>query len=605
MARIRSRISRAAAAHRRAVALTEAAGAALHQAVPKPRSAAHERGVRELTEQLRIAAAKLAPGWLGASLDAVPASAPLGDSSRPRFVRIGTAQPLDDARFPVVVPLGHLAYDADCRDRRVASSLQGVLLRLLAAADAGSLLVRVVGAAGDGACRRLLSPFAPLHDAGVMAPPVTDRNGLRAVLAKAERWVRAGSQSQTLLVVLAGWPQEAGPNELTRLRTVAAEGPAARLHLFVAGWPPPPLGSEAAAPPLPHTTQISVRNPYVRVGDPPGGTFAAPTGPGQPSGTGLNAPVYLDEAPPEELIGRVCRALADRAVAHARVALGDLLPTGPLWTQDATTGLTTTLARADGHPVPLRLDDQTPHWLIAGRAGAGKTTLLLGILYGWCARYGPDQLNVYLLDHSGKRSFSDFLPSTNDPSRLPHARVVGLRPDLTQSIEVLQELARELTERADTLRQVGGRTFADLRAGGVMLPRLLCVIDDYQPLLAGAAEAEPLLRTLFAQGGAYGLHAVLASREAPGAQTRYGEPGALFGRCRLRIALPGGSTVLDAANDAAAGVPLGAAVVNTAGGLGGPSGATRAHEQVVHIPDPYADPVALAGLRHRLWRGAA
>jgi hypothetical protein len=73
----------------------------------------------------------------------------------------------------------------------------------------------------------------------------------------------------------------------------------------------------------------------------------------------------------------------------------------------------------------------------------------------------------------------------------------------------------------------------------------------------------------------------------------------------VRIALPGGSGVLDAANDAAAGLPLGSAVVNTAGGLGGPRGATRAHEQVVRFPDPYADPVALAGLRHRLWRGAA
>ena len=136
-------------------------------------------------------------------------------------------------------------------------------------------------------------------------------------------------------------------------------------------------------------------------------------------------------------------------------------------------------------------------------------------------------------------------------------------------------------------------------------PRLLCVIDEYQSLLKTSAEAERLLRTLVDRGGAYGVRTVLASRETPTSQARYGDRDAIFGRCRVRIALPGGGGVLDPANDAAAGLPLGYAVVNTAGGLGGPRGATRAHEQVVRFPDPYADPVTLAGLRHRMWRGAA
>src|SRR5690606_8045694 len=189
-----------------------------------------------------------------------------------------------------------------------------VLLRLLAAASAGSVLVRVVGTAGHGAVRRLLAPFAPVHGAGIMPPPVTDQAGLCGGLAEAERWLRAGNVTRTLLLVLAGWPPEAGPDELARLRDVAAAAPGARLHLVIAGWPPPPLDTPGDFPLLPHTTQISVRNPYVRVGDPPGGSFAAVTGPGAPA-TGLNARVYLDEAPPEELISRVCQAVADRAMA--------------------------------------------------------------------------------------------------------------------------------------------------------------------------------------------------------------------------------------------------------------------------------------------------
>lgn len=600
MARIRSRIGRAAAAHRQAVAIAAAAGAALDRCVPRPRSPTDDRTLRELAEQLRAAAARVAPGWLGATLDAAAASTPLGGATNPRFVRIGTAQPLDDARFPAVVPLGHIAFGADCRDARVAGVMQAVLLRLLAATSTGSLLVRAVDATGN-----LLSAFAPLHDAGIMPPPVTDRARMQEVLTEAEQWVRGGSRTRTLLLVVAAWPQETAASDLARWRTLAANGPTAGLHLVVAGWPPPPLGRHSVRQPLPYSTQVSLRNPHVRVGHPPGGSFAAPTPPGETPSAYLNAKVYLDEAPSADLVGRVCRALADRATDHARVALGDMLPEGQLWTHDAAAGLEAIVGRADNSPVTLWLDDPTPHWLVAGRAGSGKTALLLGLLYGLCSRYGPDQLAVYLLDHTGKGSFADFVPSANDPSQLPHARVVGLRPDPEQALMVLRDIGLQLTVRSDAMRAAGVNRFTDLRATGVALPRILCVIDDYQPLLAGPAEVTALLRSLTHQGGAYGVHTILASREAPAAQARDSEPDPIFGRCRIRIALPGGSGALDPANDAAAGLPLGAAVVNTAGGLGGPRGATRAHEQLVRFPDPYADPVALTGLRHRLWRGAA
>jgi hypothetical protein len=46
---------------------------------------------------------------------------------------------------------------------------------------------------------------------------------------------------------------------------------------------------------------------------------------------------------------------------------------------------------------------------------------------------------------------------------------------------------------------------------------------------------------------------------------------------------------------------LGAAVVNTAGGLGGPRGATRGHERTIRFPDPHAERAGLVALRHRLW----
>ncbi|HEX2354884.1 MAG TPA: cell division protein FtsK, partial [Micromonosporaceae bacterium] len=265
VARAKSRLNEASALHRQAAAAVVAAGTAIDAHRPAPPDVTEQA---ELAETLRAVAATLAPGWLGAPLDALFDGAPLGGPRQPRFIRIGTAQPLNDARFPVIVPLlgsGHLAIDADARDPRVAGLLRSVMLRLLAATPAGSLLVRGVDAAGGGT---VFAPFAPLADAGLMPPPVTDRTGLRAVLAEAERWVRPGRaaparrsrRDRSLLVVIASLPEPAEGGDLTRIAALAQAGPAAGLHLVVAGWPPPPLTPETTQSPLPLATRIELGN---------------------------------------------------------------------------------------------------------------------------------------------------------------------------------------------------------------------------------------------------------------------------------------------------------------------------------------------------------
>jgi len=583
MAGSAARFERAAEPHRRAAALAAAAGAVLAGQLPPARSATAERGVRELAERLRVAAALLAPGWLGVPLDAVPASAPAGAGQVPDLVRIGTAYPLDDASFPVVVPLGHLALAGDARDLRVAGVLRAVLLRLLAAAPAGSLLVRAVDPTGT-----VFGPFARLRDAGIMPPPATDRGGLAAVLGAAEQWVRGGRArpDQRLLLAIAAWPQDTGTEELARLQALAGAGAGAGLRLLVAGWPPPPLdepGDGAGAQPaLPGATQVTLRNPYALVGHPPGGSFGAPVPAGRPGSAGLNAQVFLDEAPPADLLERVCATVAATADQAARLTLGELLPDGPVWTHEAAEELAVVVGRSAAAPTVLRLGEATPHWLVVGRAGSGKTALLLATVYGLASRYRPDQLAVYLLDPAGSGSFTDFAPSATDRSFLPHARAVTAGPDPAEPVAVLRALVDQLTPRA---------------ARRQLLPRLVCLVDGVDQLLAGAGEeAAGLLRELAERGGPVGVHLVLAGRCLP--------PEPVAGRCRVRIALPGGAPALDPANQSAAALATGTAVVNTAGGLGGPRGATRAHERVVRFPDPGADPTALAGLRHRLWRAA-
>ncbi|WP_183224359.1 FtsK/SpoIIIE domain-containing protein [Actinoplanes campanulatus] len=604
------RVRQAAALHRQAVAAADAAAVALEAYAP---AAADPREQHRLADRLRAAAARLAPGWLGSTLDALSPVAPLGGDGIPQFVRVGLAQPLDDVRFPAVVPLlgtGHLTIDATATDPRVFGLLRSLLLRLLAAAPPGSLLVRAVDGVGGGA---VFAPFEELSDAGLMSPPATDRQGLRDVLSEAEKWLRParsggrrGRRDRSLLVVIASLPELTEGEELRRIAALAQQGPDSGLHLIVAGWPPPPLTAETTQAPLPRTTAISVRNPYAIVGDPPGGTFGS-----APAATWLNAPVFLDEDPPPRLIDAVCRELAADSAEASRVALSDLLPDEELWSQDAAAGVETVVGHHGDVPLVLRFNDLTPHWMLGGRSGAGKTAFLINVLYGLGARYSPDELALYLLDFKEGVSFAEFVPTQRDRTWLPHARAVGVESDREYGLAVLRELDAEMGRRSLAYKRAGVSRFADLRAvaaeegRGGSLPRVLCVIDEFQVLLAGndpmAAEAVALLESLARKGRSYGIHLVLASQTVLGVEALYAKRDSIFGQFPVRIALPGGGDVLEPTNDAAAGLPMGSAVVNTAGGLGGPRGATRGHERVVRFPDPHADQRLLSDLRHRLW----
>lgn len=609
-------MGRAAALHREAAAIAAASRRALERQQPEPTHAAEQH---EVVEQLRSIAARLAPGWLGASLVDLDPAVPLGAHDMPPYVRIGTALPLKGAHFPVIVPLlthGHLTVETDARDPHVAALLRAVVLRLLAAAPAGTLRVRTVDLAGPD---EIFAPFAPLAGTGLMPPAVTDHAGLRAVLDEAEQWVRNATGrrrrprcDRLLLLAIAGLPERTDAQDLDRITALARAGPPVGVHLLLAGWPASARGAaqdgqSAPTPghgPLPLATGVSVDDSYA--------VISAPSDEGIRFGVradaevaGVDVPVFLDEDPPADLIGHVCRELAAQVEAVTRLRLADLIPDGPQGTEDAADGLATVVGFAADTPVTLRFNDMFPHWMVGGRAGAGRSAFLLNVLFGLATRYPPDQLALYLLDFADGATFGGLVPTGDDPTWLPHARAIGIDADREYGLAVLRDLVAELERREEAFEKAGVARFGEARAAGLPLPRILCVIDEFQVLFEGtdpiAAEALALLGSLARSGRAYGIHLLLASRAARSVGTFRAKRDPILGQFPVRIALAGGGDVLDPANEAAIGLPVGAAVVNTAGGFGGPRRATRGHETVVAFPDPYAEPETLAALRQRVF----
>ncbi|XXG07218.1 FtsK/SpoIIIE domain-containing protein [Micromonospora sp. SH-82] len=537
-------------------------------------------------DDCRDLAARLAR--LGAELGTpAPGATPL--TNRPTPVRVGAAS-TPDIEFPALVPLGgghHLAVDVDARDPRVGALLRALVLRLLATAPAGSIRVWGIDTAALGAT---FAPLRPLVDAGVLDPPATTEAEVAAGLDAAERHARDArhtdsGQVELLLVVAASTP---APRESARLAALTHAGPAAAVCVLVAGYPqhragdpPPPLGS---------TTHLRLDDRWAYVGDPPGQPYSA-------DGSGLAAPVLLDGDPPAASVQALAEHLADTTRRHGALTFSDLLPTRR-WAESSGPGLRTVIGRVRREPVTVAFDDVTPHWLVGGRTGAGKTVFLLDVLYSLAARYSPAELQLYLLDFKEGVSFAEFVPTGRDPSWLPHARAVGIESDREYGVAVLRELRRELNRRAAALKRHGVTKLADLPRDGTPTPRIVAVIDEFHVLLAGndavAREAVDLLEELARKGRSYGVHLVLASQSTGGIEALYGRAEAIFGQFPLRVALPGGSGVLDPMNDAAGALPIGSAVLNTAAGEAGA-------DTVIRFPDAHADAGALAALRHDLW----
>jgi S-DNA-T family DNA segregation ATPase FtsK/SpoIIIE len=605
VASAKSSFRRAVEAHRRALGgLAEVRRRLGQMEAEAGQSPAAVSEQQRLVAELRRLGADLAQGWLGAPWPVVESSRfPVEQETAPgrtAMIRIGDAEPVPGASFGVVVPLtgaGHLSIDRDARDPAVAGLLRSVLTRLLAAFPAGTLRILAVD---GGALGAPLAPFAALVPAGVMNEPVTDVAGLRNVLEEAEEQVRRVQSGEErdpdlLLLACAALPSGCGRTEFSRLAALAHAGPSARVHLVLAGYPPPSEHGREKAPPLELTTRITSRVSPSRtvtytVGDPPRETFGA-------EGRGLNAPVVLDVAPSDSLLEELSRHIAQRAESEGVLNFDDLVPER-LWQESSIEGLRTVVGRAGRGDAVLALDDATPHWLVGGRTGSGKTVFLLDVLYGLASRYSPDELAMYLLDFKEGVSFTEFIPTDADPTWVPHARTVGVESDRQYGVAVLTELVREMNRRAGVMKQSGVTKLSDLRGvrRDVAMPRLVTVIDEFHVLFQGndetAKRAAALIEEVARKGRSYGVHLILASQSVSGIEALYTKGQSVFGQFGLRVALSGGGGVLATGNAAADALPVGQAVANDAGGV--PAGNQR-------IRFPNADAASLTRLRHRIW----
>lgn len=485
----------------------------------------------------------------------------------PELLTAGHLTLHEGRRFPLLVPFGsrgHLATNIDARVDGVASLVRTAILHTLAHREPGSVRVAGIDTATLGAT---FAPLRPLADAGVIEAVATDARAAADVITSAEAQIAgniAGHRVDRLLLVIASLGEAPKPL-IERIHALARSGLAHGVTVLGCGLPE-----------LPQATVMHQVDDHIEVTNPPTAPIA--------HGERLAAPVAWPESPDLSYLAGEAVRLADRAKAAATLVFDDLIPDVPL-NEDPSDGLEILIGRDAAGEVRMRFDDATPHWLIGGRTGGGKTVFLLDVLYGLAARYAPADVALFLLDFKEGVSFTEFVPTERDGTFIPHARAVGVESDREYGLAVLRALNEEMTTRSTVMKRHGVASFAGLRRHE-SYPRIVCVADEFQVLLAGndkvAAEAVSLLENLARKGRSYGVHLVLASQTISGIEALWAKKDSIFGQFPMRVALPGARTILEPNNDAASRISLGQVVVNTEGGAAGA-------DRVARFPDTDAE----------------
>ena len=452
--------------------------------------------------------------------------------------------------LPAIVPLLNRANlitvhdgDHDSSSRFAANVMLDALLNTIT----GQLVLHV----HDPRLRGASAPFAPLHrvrEELLPGPYVGSGdidlllNVLTADIVRIHRLFRgsdatlsdlhidAAPASEVFqLVVLRDFPDGFNDQALTRLETLMTQGPRCGISFYL------DIDKSAEA-----EKDISRFRELASSVDLSGGVML-------PRGFRPLAFTAREGIPLGAISSRVlayCNEL--ESVELPSVSFEHLHHDIPIWSRTSAGGITAHIGRVGAERASITLGDergQRHNVLVSGAVGQGKSNLLLTLVHSIAWQYGPDEVQMILLDLKEGLTLRALAPEVpHDPSFLPHVRMLALQSDQAYGCAVLAELVDELHERAEIIRPYGDN-IAHYRARneGSKLPRLLVVVDEFHKLLTGddhwTETALSHLVQLAREGRAFGIHMVLASQTLTGITSLLSQQDGIFAQFPTRLAL--------------------------------------------------------------------
>jgi S-DNA-T family DNA segregation ATPase FtsK/SpoIIIE len=172
----------------------------------------------------------------------------------------------------------------------------------------------------------------------------------------------------------------------------------------------------------------------------------------------------------------------------------------------------------------------TPHLLVAGTSGSGKTAWLLSAVAGLMLSNTPQTLRLILIDPK-RTAFAELKES-------PYVDGLVYPPEHS-AMDVLDPLIEEMERRYQLFEQNLTGDLPEYQAKtGKVLPRMVCVCDEYADLLVDRAATKNIaaaISRLGAKARAAGIHLIMATQHPDRKTVEGALKTNLGGRVCLRV----------------------------------------------------------------------
>ena len=148
------------------------------------------------------------------------------------------------------------------------------------------------------------------------------------------------------------------------------------------------------------------------------------------------------------------------------------------WTNDSSSLIELPLGKKGKEIQSLIFDNKDDNQAIMiGKPGSGKSNLLHVIILSAITKYGPNDIEIYLIDFKGGVEFMSYAEY-----KIPQLRTVALESDREFGLSVIDGVEKELLRRETLFRNNGVQNIEQYnqKNPNQKIPRILFIVDEFQ-----------------------------------------------------------------------------------------------------------------------------
>ena len=188
------------------------------------------------------------------------------------------------------------------------------------------------------------------------------------------------------------------------------------------------------------------------------------------------------------------------------------------WTNDSSSLIELPLGKKGKEIQSLIFDNKDDNQAIMiGKPGSGKSNLLHVIILSAITKYGPNDIEIYLIDFKGGVEFMSYAEY-----KIPQLRTVALESDREFGLSVIDGVEKELLRRETLFRNNGVQNIEQYnqKNPNQKIPRILFIVDEFQEFFKIDDDIKEQVSlkydNIIRKGRAFGINSLFSSQTLDG-----------------------------------------------------------------------------------------